>query len=188
MSSLDWTTTQKSQREKQYSHAANRARKNLPIIAFEEYRDDPITDLRPLFSGTGGIVISSELAEPLLRFDLGRTLVLPLRILKYDRKTEIFSDRVYHIILRYEVFEALAPDASTNLRPSGVASPPKRWNLPRPVNDDDIAVTEAALDGPAIWWDPALHTTRFFNGEVVAAMHENDTAKYWHLKQCRVEG
>ena len=160
---------------------------DLPIIAFEEYLDGPIKDLPPLFDGAGGIAISGELAETLLKFDLGRTLVLPLRILKYDRKTEILGDRGYHIILRYEVFEALSPDASTGLRPASKETPPIRWNLPRPVTDNDVAVTKAALDGPAIWWDPALHTTRFFNGEVVAAMHENDTAKYWHLKRCLVD-
>ncbi|WP_156102942.1 hypothetical protein [Thioclava atlantica] len=63
---------------------------DLPIVAFEKYEDGPIKRLPSLFIGAGGIVISGELAAPLLKFDLGRTLVLPLRIFKHDRKTEIF--------------------------------------------------------------------------------------------------
>lgn len=162
--------------------------KDLPIIAFEKYYDGPISDLPPIFDGASGIVISHELAEPFLRFDLGRTLVLPLRLFRYDKTTEFFSERGYHIILRYEVFKALASDACENIRAAGSANPPKRWALPRlhPLEDDDVAVNTNALDSPAYWWDPALYDTHFINGEVVKAMQETDTAKYWHLKRCRI--
>lgn len=66
---------------------------DLPITAFEEYADGPIFELPPIFEGGGGTVFSRELAEPLLSFDLGRTLVLPLRLLRHDRKTEFYSER-----------------------------------------------------------------------------------------------
>lgn len=161
---------------------------DLPIKAFEEYADGPIEDLPPIFDGAGGLAVSYELAEPLLRFDLGRTLLLPLRLLRYDRKTEFFGERGYYILLRNEVFKAMTPEACENLRPSLGSSPPKRWKLPilQPLQDNDVAVNAKALDGPAQWSDPSLINAKFFNGEVVKAMQETDTAKYWHLKRCSI--
>ena len=58
--------------------------------------------------------------------------------------------------------------------------------MPLKTSDGDTAVSRKALDGPAEWWDPALYETKFFNGEVVAAMQASGTAKYWNLKRCRV--
>ncbi|MEM6409822.1 MAG: hypothetical protein AAF700_15595 [Pseudomonadota bacterium] len=162
--------------------------KDFPVTAFEKYRDAPIEDLPPFFDGAGGLAFSKEIAEPIMQFDLGRTLILPLRILKHDRKTEIFAERGYHIKLRKDVFSAFNPNASTNLNPGRRHTPPTRWKIPwqRPLNDDDVAVTSAALDSPAFWTDPALVNSEFINGNVVRAMQSNDTAKYWHLKRCRI--
>ncbi|KFE34934.1 hypothetical protein DW2_10224 [Thioclava atlantica] len=58
--------------------------------------------------------------------------------------------------------------------------------LTRAIEDDDIVVAPNALESPALWRDPALSDATFLNGEVVAAMRENGTAKFWNLKRCRV--
>ena len=69
---------------------------DLPVSGFECNFDGPVRELPPIFKGAGGVVVSRELVEPLLRFDLGRTLLLPLRLLRYDRKTEFFEAFKYN--------------------------------------------------------------------------------------------
>ena len=162
---------------------------DFSVTAYEKYKDGPIKELPPFFVGAGGKVFTEEIAKTLMQFDLGRTIILPLRILKYDRKTEIFAERGYYIKLRKDVFSAFNSNASTNLNPERHHTPPTRWKIPwqRPLNDDDVAVTSAALDSPAFWTDPALVNSEFINGNIVAALQANDTAKYWHLKRCRIQ-
>ena len=138
------------------------------------------------FSGPTGQIFTREIAAPLLRFDLGRTFVLPIRIFLADRKTEVHADRGYHTLARYEVLKAIAPEESPALRPSPYSNPPTNWNLPWKPKDGDVAVHARALDGPAIWHDPQLISGVFFRGDVVAAMEEAGVARHRRLIRCRV--
>lgn len=130
--------------------------------------------------------MSGEIAEILLSFDLGTMLVLPLRVLEHDRKTEVYGDRNYHLLFRYNVFRALAPKESPNLKPGRFSDPPSHWAMPWEPKDGDVAVHETALDGPAIWNDPQLMQVHFYNGEVVKALEAAGVAHLWRFKKCRV--
>lgn len=158
----------------------------LPLNAFAKNRDDRLKNLPPLFQGGGGITVTSALAAPMLKFDLGRTLLLPMRIFLADRKTEVGAERGFFTIPRYEVFEALAPEASPELQPDRYSNPPTHWALPWTPKDGDVAVHAKALDGPAMWHDPKLFNGTFLSGALVAAMQEAGVARYWQLTRCRV--
>jgi hypothetical protein len=162
------------------------AAEDLPIKAWAKSPLETFKDLPLLFMGGGGTSFTREIAAPLLRFDLGRTFVLPMRIFLADRKTEVHADRGYHTMPRFEVFRALAPEQSPALRPSPYSNPPTNWMMPLPPGDIDMAVHASALDGPAIWHDPQLLQAFFFRGDVVAAMEEAGVAQYWRLIRCRV--
>ena len=159
---------------------------DLPLTVFAKVEGDPLDKLPPLFDGGGAIAISAQLAAPLLKFDLGRTLVLPTRILLGDRKTEVYADRGYYLLPRWHVFGALAPEVSPKLRPSRYGDPPDSWSLPWEPEDGDVAVHKIALDGPAIWHDPKLMNGIFFNGQVVDAIRSAGVARYWQLTECRI--
>jgi hypothetical protein len=162
------------------------AAEDLPM---KVWADSPLEDLGklpPLFSGPIGEVFTREIAAPLLRFDLGRTFVLPVRVFLADRKTEVHADRGYHALARFEVFKALAAEESPALRPGSSRTPPSHWGLPLKPNDGDVAVHARSLDGPAIWHDPQLFNGFFFRGDVVAAMEEAGVAQHWRLIRCRV--
>jgi hypothetical protein len=163
------------------------AAEDLPMKAWADSPRETFKDLPLLFTGGGGgTKFTREIAAPLLRFDLGRTFVLLMRIFLADRKTEVHADRGYHTMPRFEVFRALAPEESPALRPSRYSNPPTNWMMPLPPGDIDVAVHARALDGPAIWHDPQLLQAFFFRGEVVAAMEEAGVAQHWRLIRCRV--
>jgi hypothetical protein len=163
---------------------------DLPIKTWADSPQETFAKLPLLFSGGGGTSFSEEIAAPILRFDLGRTFVLPMRIFLFDRKTEVHADRNYYTMPRYEVFKALAPEQSPALVPSPYSNPPNLWRLPeaprRTISDEDVAVHASALDGPAIWHDPQLSGGQFFRGDVVAAMDAAGVAKPWRLHRCRI--
>ena len=162
------------------------AAEDLPMKVWAKSPLETCKDLPLLFTGGGGAKFTREIAAPLLRFDLGRTFVLPVRILLADRKTEVHADRGYHTMPRFEVFRALAPEQSPALRPNPYDNPPSNWNLPSKPADGDVAVHARALDGPAIWHDPQLISGFFFRGDVVAAMEEAGVSHPWRLIRCRV--
>jgi hypothetical protein len=162
------------------------AAEDLPMKAWADSPQETFKDLPLLFMGGGGNSFTHEIAAPLLRFDLGRTFVLPIRIFLADRKTEVHADRGYHTMPRFEVFKALAPEESPALRAGSTRTPPSHWGLPWKPKDGDVAVHALALDGPAIWHDPQLFNGFFFRGDVVAAMEEAGVARHWRLIRCRV--
>ena len=159
---------------------------DLPMTAWADSPRDNLGKLPLLFSGPSGFAFTHEIAEPLLRFDLGRTFILPMRIFLFDQKTEVHADRKYYTMPRYEVLKALAPDQSPALLPNPYEKTPTTWSLPRPTKDGDVAVHARALDGPAIWHDPQLMSGHFFRGDVVAALETAGVAKHWRLHRCRV--
>jgi hypothetical protein len=162
------------------------AAEDLPMKAWADSSLETFKDLPHFFMGGGGASFTREIAAPLLRFDLGRTFVLPMRVYLADRTTEVHADRGYHTMPRFEVFKALAPEESPALRPGSTRTPPSHWGLPWTPKDGDVAVHALALDGPAIWHDPQLFNGVFFRGDVVAAMKEAGVAKPWRLIRCRV--
>jgi hypothetical protein len=162
------------------------AAEDLPMKVWADSPQENLAKLPLLFSGPTGHIFTREIAAPLLRFDLGRTFVLPIRIFLADRKTEVHADRGYHTLARYEVFKALAPEESPALRAGSTRTPPSHWGLPWTPKDGDVAVHALALDGPAIWHDPQLFNGFFFRGDVVAAMEEAGVARHWRLIRCRV--
>lgn len=158
----------------------------LPVVIFGGFPDAPVRKLPPLFDGGGAWTFSAQLAAPLLKLDLGKTLILPVRILQNDKKTEIFADRGYFQMLRHEVFNALAPEESQNLKQSRYSN--THWSVPidRELKDDDVAVHATALDAPNIWHDPQLMNSMFFSGKAVAALRDAGVSKYFAFIQCRI--
>ncbi|MEL7027275.1 MAG: hypothetical protein AAGO57_08630 [Pseudomonadota bacterium] len=165
---------------------------DLPVTIFNRYRDEPLTKLPSFFVGAGTISFERHLAGPLLNKNLGLTFVLPLQVLDYEQKEQLFVERDYYCIIRHNLFEALAPDESLRIGENALGSPPP-WNFPRNPNggapnprDGDIAVHARALEGPLIWYDEQLSGGLFFRGDLVEEMEDAGVAKYWQLKKCKI--
>ncbi|MEM8776947.1 MAG: hypothetical protein AAGF53_18090 [Pseudomonadota bacterium] len=113
-------------------------------------------------------------------------MILPLRILQFDRKTEVQPERRYHLIQKWTVLSALAPESSLNLK-TNKYSPGVNWSQKEDIKDDDIALDRRALDGSAkIWSDPKLPQGDFYSGDVVDALAAANVSQYWNFKRCRL--
>ena len=167
----------------------------LPATIFEQYRDAPLTELPSFFVGGATIAFERELAGPLLTNDLGLTFVLPLQVLDYERKKQLFTERNYHCIFRHNVFRALAPEHSPRLvasvhYPNAPLQIPMKPRPGKPhipdIEDGDVAVHAKALEGPLTWYDDQLSGCIFFRGDLVEEMEDAGVAKYWQLKKCKI--
>lgn len=160
---------------------------DLPIVLYPRYKDGDIANLPEFFGDSGFRAFSKKTASVLRKFDLGKTYLLPTKIVLSDRKTEVFPERGYMTMNRYQIVNALIPDATRNIRPN--ANPrakPDSWLLKRDIEDDDIAVSTVALDAPPIWSPGNLEGVIFLRGDVVDALETTGVAHHWRLKRCRL--
>ncbi len=63
---------------------------------------------------------------------------------------------------------------------------PNTWLLTRDIEDDDIALSKAALDTPPIWDPGNLRSVRFLRGDLVEALEAAGVEHQWRLKSCRI--
>ena len=160
---------------------------DLHIVLFPIVEDSEIRNLPDLFVDGGHLVLSHKIASVFRGFDLGRTYLVPVRIVLSDRKTEAFADRGYVAMNRYQIIEAFVPEASRNVRPNtDPHAMPNTWLLTRDIADDDIALSKAALDTPPIWGPGNLRGVRFLRGDLVQALEAAGVAHHWRLKSCRI--
>jgi hypothetical protein len=159
---------------------------DLPITVFAARDDITLEDLPEFFVGGSVCAFTKSIAAPLRKFDLGKTLLMPVRILLADKQTEVYADRQYVAINRFEVFESFDIDASRNLRPSLHKRDPPKWRLPSKLKDDDIAISASTPDVPPIWGDKILMGGIYFRGDVVEALEAAGVAKFWNFKSCRI--
>lgn len=158
----------------------------LPLTTFAEYADAAVGDLPRFFAGGGAYVLSGEIADVFFEFNLEETLILPLRVFEHDRKTEVFCERKYHAIMRHNVFRALAPTESPNLKPNPYDDPPRNWSMPWEPKDGVVAAHDVALDGPEVWHDPQLMSVNFYNGKIVKALQDAGFAHFFRFVKYRI--
>jgi hypothetical protein len=126
------------------------------------------------------IVVSEKCREVLSRFDLGDLCFYPIIVFQSDGETEIRGPWFVIVFAsRKRVFDAAA---STNIREIG----PGQWTDAGRPQDGDIAVSAEALDGPAVWMDPAYRNCVFFSDEVRTALMEQGCMGVLKTKFVRV--
>ena len=160
---------------------------DLPIVLYPSSSDDDIQDLPDFFVDTGHMMLSEAIAAPLRAFDLGRTYMVPAKIVLSDRKTEKHADRRYVVMNRYTVVDAFVPELSTNFRL--ISSPHARtdnWRIVQALNDGDIALRIKGVDLPPIWGGGNLRGVKFFRGDVVEALKAAGVAHHFQFKRCRI--
>jgi hypothetical protein len=138
--------------------------------------------LPQLFRGGGYCIVSSRRANVLRRFDLGQGALYSVAVLQKDRRTPVGGE--WFSLCFGNVKQAFAAAASPKARPFGVAG--LRWHLPFVPQDDDMAVSPAALEGPDLWIDPTLIRAFFVSGRLSDALAKADLHGPLRLHRCRV--
>ena len=62
------------------------------------------------------------------------------------------------------------------------------WNAGYDLEDGDIAVSQAALAGADLWFEPRLREMIFMSGELVAAIRQARVNLDFSLAECRIVG
>jgi hypothetical protein len=136
--------------------------------------------LPPIFYVQSCWVVTGPTAKVLRQFDLGGGALYPVKLLKMDRSTPI--DGEFFCLNIGNVKQAFLPGESRGTVPW----PGNRWHPDFVVNDDDIAVSGAALSPPDIWIDPLIVRTFFLSDALGEALRAAKIAKAFMLSSCRV--
>jgi hypothetical protein len=132
-------------------------------------------------------VISEAAAAVIGRFDLGDGALYPIDgAFQSDRTTTL--DGKYFCWVFGNQKQAFQPEESPDRRPFGVKVDGEyvRWNLPFVPNDDGLAVSVTALQGPDVWVDPLLFKSVFLSSRLADALDQAGLSKTFRLFRCRV--
>lgn len=153
----------------------------FPEEIYGKYRDQKYTKL-PDMCCAGAWIVSERMADVLRQFDLGQGALYPVRVLEYDRKTQV-EGRYFHINVG-NVKEAFLPEMSPTAqrRHDGIDI----WKRIVPAKNDEMAVRDTALTGPDIWIDPRFYNAFFLSGRLVRALKAAKLTRGLWLSRCRV--
>ena len=150
----------------------------------EDYERMPRDNMPDLFFANGYWIVSERAAEIMRQFDLGGGALHPVTegVFLEDQVTRVPGE--FYTWIHGNLKTAFLPDETPNKSPFGIAG--LRWNLPTKLNDDDIAVSTAALSGPDVWRDTVLMDAVFLSQSLGDALIAAGLKKAFHLYKARV--
>jgi len=163
----------------------------LPARLYAHEKDETFEKRLPeLFTGGGGIKISSHLAAIFRRFNLGSGEVCPARLYLHDRITPENHD--VFLLFLWEQRQFLDVESSIGLlgypvtRRQPNPPPPDAWGMPWEPKSGDIAVAPRGLDGLDFWYDPNLRGALFFSDLLRQALRDAGHAELFKFRKCRI--
>ncbi|MDX8500901.1 hypothetical protein RFM99_21125 [Mesorhizobium sp. VK4C] len=153
---------------------------HFPKQIFAEYPDKKEGRQPDLFLAAGAVVVSAACANVLRQFDLGQSSLYPIKLFQHDRRTPVEGE--YFCLNIGERKDAFLPDHSPLVRVLGDKSMKMRPYL----EDGDVAVSPAALEGPDLWVSPPLIRIFFLSDRLTQALRTAKMAKVFGFRACRV--
>lgn len=138
------------------------------------------------YPASGFLGARARLAEVLSQFDLGPLGLIPYTIYEADEVTPhpgpfwligLGVQKTSFLPEESRMFEWGVPNHATGIR------------LPRidaRVSDGDIALSEAALDGPDLWVEAGFRGNLWMSGRLVQALLDAKLGFDWMLSECRI--
>ncbi len=141
-----------------------------------------------LFAIGGFYVVNNKLAEILSRFDLGEGGLIPFTIYQADLETPFPGE--YFLLNFGCIKNTILPGQSENVVKFAVRKETGQqlWEVNSWHEDGDVALSPAALSGPAIWFEDVVYNKIFMKDELANALQEAGLAEAWKLKECRIAG
>lgn len=151
------------------------------------WSDDPKRPLKrvpDLFNSRGYYIVSAKAADILRQYALGGGALHPVVDGVFQNDGTRLPGEFFTWVFGNQKSAVSGPN-SLNLRPFAPGWD-GWWKMPLVLNDDDIAVSMHALDGPDVWLDPTLFKSIFLSGPLGQALADSGLAKAFRLKRCRV--
>ncbi|WP_315775376.1 MULTISPECIES: hypothetical protein [unclassified Bradyrhizobium] len=154
-----------------------------PKRAYPRYKDRRIGKLSDFFRVNAFIVVSSDFAEVLGRFDLGKGGLSNIELYQGNR-VELVPGAWYFLNLGCQ------KQTFRSGRSTGGFVQPDLWpkgklmvSLPK---DNQIAVGAAALEGCDLWTDPSLAGALFLSGRLEAALKAAKLTRNVRRARCMI--
>ena len=140
--------------------------------------------LPPVFIANGYIVVGEEAADILRRYDVGQGALYPVRVLQRDRQTSFPG--TWFCWVFGNVKDTLNSERSVNLRRFSPVPASRRQKLATDPQDDDVALSGEALNGPDIWLEERLIKPVCLSGPLGDALKAAGLAKTFRMTRARV--
>lgn len=133
-----------------------------------------------LVLAAGVVVVSAACADVLRQFDLGHSLLYPIKLFQHDRKTPVEGE--YFCLNIGERKDAFLREHSPLVRVLGS----QRLKMPPNLQDDDVAVSQSAVAGPDLWVSPPLIRIFFLSDRLTQALRAAKMSRVFGFRTCRV--
>ncbi len=129
-------------------------------------------------------IVSERAADVMRKFDLGGGALYPVSegVYQNDGVTRVPGN--YFCWTFGNAKTSFFADLSRNMRPPDVAG--LWWSMPWKLQDDDVAVSDAALVGAEVWLEKMLFKSVFLSGPLGDALDDAGLRKAFRLFKCRV--
>jgi hypothetical protein len=145
------------------------------------YRDKSYQKLPDIFHAGPYLVVSEAVADVLRQFDMGRGALYPVRLMNH-RQTRQIGGSYFHLNIG-NTKEAFLPEYTD--RAEKLYDHLDFWSV-TPVDDGEISLLAAALDGPDIWIDIRLRNSFFLSDRLAKALKAAKLTRSFGLRRCRV--
>lgn len=153
------------------------------LAVFDEKRFSQTHDI---FYAGPFLAVKRKLADVLSRFDLGEGGLIPFPIYKADLVTPM--DGQYFLLNFGARKNSILPERSENVVKFAVdhRTGAQIWKVNSWYEDGEVALSQAALNGPDLWFEEILDNKVFMSDALASALQDAELAEDWRFKQCRI--
>lgn len=166
-------------------HALNRSEFPEALAVFDEKRFAKVKDI---FTAGPFYLVKGRLAEILGKYDLGEGGLIPFDIFESDLQTRLAGN--FYILNFGARKNTFLPNLSGDVRKfivdrnTGI----QVWDVNSLNPEAEVVVSNGALSGPDIWFDPAVYNKIFMSEKLSLDLIEMGMADLFKLKECKVLG
>jgi len=153
------------------------------IAVWDEKRFKKVQDI---FTAGPFYAVKGQLAETLTHFDLGEGGLIPFTIYKADLETPYPGE---FFLLNFGCRrETVLPDQSRNVVKFSVHHETgfQKWKVNGWSEDGDVVVPPAVLEGPDLWFDPAIYNKIFMSDALAQAVMAIGMGDVFRLQRCAI--
>jgi hypothetical protein len=154
----------------------------FPVAYLQKWTNTTLPK-KPVFQIFGFPIVTREAKELFEQFDIGNTQFHPTKIYEFGAK-KLYPGEFFHLSLGATKRAFVPEETSPKCLIPG-------WDPPRYMTnfmagDGAVAVTEAALKGYDLWYDPDLRNSVFLSQRLVDAIVAKKWKRWFFLTSCRV--
>ena len=152
---------------------------------FDKKRFAKIIDI---FAAGPFYAVKGKLAEVLARFDLGEGGLIPFTIYQADLVTPLEAE---YFLLNFGARKnTILPEQSQNVvkwaveKGTGI----QFWEVRNRCKDGEVALSQAATNGPDLWYEEIVYNKLFMSDALAQALIEIGMKEVFDLKECSIAG